>query len=65
VRDQFPNARREEEDVLTMFICSFQLWVEGKITRDFEGSNAVAPNPVTLEVYLNTNPKARQLLDLQ
>jgi len=44
---------------------NFQLWVEGKMTRDIEGSNAVAPNAVTLEVFLETNPAARQLLGIQ
>jgi len=42
-----------------------QLWVEGKITRDFDNSNAVGPNAVTLEIYLKTNPQARELLGLQ
>jgi len=42
-----------------------QLWVEGKINRDFDNANAVGPNAVTLEVFLKTNPQARKLLGLE
>jgi len=44
---------------------NWQLWVEGKMTRDSERSNAVAPNPVTLGGYLKTNHAARQFLGIQ
>jgi len=64
-------AKRERKKILKyralmggIHVNSFQLWVEGKITRDSEGSNAVAPNPVTLEAYLKTHAAARQLLGI-
>jgi len=44
---------------------NLQLWVEDSITRDFEGSQAVGPNPVNLEVYINTNPQVREVLGLK
>lgn len=41
-----------------------QAWVEKEFVRDFENSKAVAPNPRTLEKFIQTNGPIRQILGL-
>jgi len=43
---------------------NFRGWVDKEIIRDFDNSNAVGKDPITLEKFLKTNRKIRDYMGL-